>query len=80
MIPLRLLAFCLLGVAMMFATGCAGKTVTAQPQGLNDARAVEDKTPDRLLRCRQRLNRTNRLIHLPGPRRAPVRSMTPGNR
>ena len=45
MIPLRLLAFCLLGVAMMFATGCAGKTVTAQPQGLNDARPVEDKTP-----------------------------------
>ncbi len=78
MIPFRLLAFCLLGVAMMFATGCAGKTVTAQPQGLNDERAVEDKTP-RLLRA-QRLNRTNRLIHLPGPKRAPVRSMTPGNR
>ena len=43
MIPFRLLAFCLLGVAMMLATGCAGKTVTAQPQGLNDARPVEDK-------------------------------------
>ena len=26
MIPFRLLAFCLLGVAMMLATGCAGKT------------------------------------------------------
>jgi len=45
MVPLRLLTFCLLGVAMMFAAGCAGKTVTAQPQGLNDARPVEDKTP-----------------------------------
>jgi phospholipid-binding lipoprotein MlaA len=45
MTPLRLLTFCLLGVAMMFAAGCAGKTVTAQPQGLNDARPVEDKTP-----------------------------------
>ena len=45
MTPLRLLTFCLLGVAMMFAAGCAGKTVTSQPQGLNDARPVEDKTP-----------------------------------
>ena len=45
MTPLRLLTFCLLGVAMMFAPGCAGKTVTAQPQGLNDARPVEDKAP-----------------------------------
>jgi phospholipid-binding lipoprotein MlaA len=46
MTPLRLLTFCLLGVAMMFAAGCAGKTVTAQPQGLNDARPVEGKTPE----------------------------------
>jgi phospholipid-binding lipoprotein MlaA len=45
MVPLRLLALCLLGVAMMFATGCAGKTVTAQPQGLNDTSPVEGKTP-----------------------------------
>ena len=44
-IPFRLLAFSLLGVAMMFATGCAGKTGTAQPQGLNDARPAVDQTP-----------------------------------
>jgi phospholipid-binding lipoprotein MlaA len=45
MIPLRLLAFCLLGVAVMLATGCAGKTGTAQPPGLSDARPVADQTP-----------------------------------
>jgi len=45
MIPVHLLAFCLLGVAMMFATGCAGKTGTAQPPGLNDARPFADQTP-----------------------------------
>jgi len=45
MIPFRLLAFCLLGVAMMLATGCAGKTGTAQPPGLNDARPAADPTP-----------------------------------
>lgn len=44
MIPFRLLAFCLLGVAMMFAAGCAGKTGTAQPQELSDARPVADQT------------------------------------
>ena len=42
-IPFRLLAFSLLGVAMMLATGCAGKTGTAQPQGLNDAGSVADQ-------------------------------------
>ena len=80
MVPLRLLALCLLGVATMFATGCAGKTVTAQPQGLNDASPVEGQTPEPAPRCRQTLNRTNRLILLPGPKRVPVRSMIPGNR
>ena len=45
MIPFRLLAFCLLGVAVMLATGCAGKTGTVQPQGLNDARPAADQTP-----------------------------------
>jgi phospholipid-binding lipoprotein MlaA len=45
MIPFRLLAFSLLGVAMMLATGCAGKTGTVQPQGLTDTRPVADQTP-----------------------------------
>lgn len=45
MIPFRLLAFCLLGVAMMLATGCAGKTGKGQPQGLNDATPAADQTP-----------------------------------
>jgi phospholipid-binding lipoprotein MlaA len=44
-IPFRLLAFCLLGIATMFATGCAGKTGTAKPQGLNDERPVADQPP-----------------------------------
>jgi phospholipid-binding lipoprotein MlaA len=44
-IPFRLLAFCLLGVAVTLATGCAGKTGTAQPPGLSDARPVADQTP-----------------------------------
>ena len=45
MIPFRLLAFCLLGVVVMLATGCAGKTGTAQPPGLSDTRPVADQTP-----------------------------------
>jgi phospholipid-binding lipoprotein MlaA len=44
-IPFRLLAFSLLSVAMMLATGCAGKTGTVQPQGLSDARAAVDQSP-----------------------------------
>lgn len=44
-IPSRLLAFSLLGFVMMLAIGCAGKTGTAQPQGLSDARPVADQTP-----------------------------------
>ena len=43
-IPFRLLAFSLLGVAMMLATGCAGKTGTVQPQGLSSERPAEDQT------------------------------------
>jgi phospholipid-binding lipoprotein MlaA len=45
MIPFRLLAFCLLGFAMMFATGCAGKTGTVQSQGLGDAKPVAKQIP-----------------------------------
>jgi phospholipid-binding lipoprotein MlaA len=45
MIPFRLLAFCLLGVAMMLATGCAGKKGNVQPQGLNEAPTAADQTP-----------------------------------
>lgn len=45
MIPFRLLAFCLLGFAMMLATGCAGKTGTVQPQGVSDVRPAADQAP-----------------------------------
>ncbi len=44
MIHFRLLAFCLLGAAML-ATGCAGKTGTAQLQGANDATPTADQAP-----------------------------------
>ena len=50
MISFRLLAFCLLGFAMMLATGCAGKTGTAQPQGMSDVRPVADQAPAALSR------------------------------
>jgi phospholipid-binding lipoprotein MlaA len=50
MISFRLLAFCLLGFAMMFATGCAGKTGTAQPQGVSDVKPVENQAPAALSR------------------------------
>ncbi|HLA62427.1 MAG TPA: VacJ family lipoprotein, partial [Nitrospiraceae bacterium] len=50
MISFRLLGFCLLGFAMMLATGCAGKTGTAQPQGLSDVRPVADQAPAALSR------------------------------
>jgi len=43
-IPFRLLAFSLLGFAVMFAGGCAGKTGKAQPQALSSERPVEDQT------------------------------------
>ena len=45
MIPFRLLAFFLLGFAMMFATGCAGKTGAVQSQGLSDAKPVAEQIP-----------------------------------
>lgn len=45
MIPFRLLAFCLLGFAVMLATGCAGKKSNVQPQGLNEAPPAADQTP-----------------------------------
>lgn len=44
-IPFRLLAFSLLGAAMMLATGCAEKTGTVQSQGLTDARPAADEAP-----------------------------------
>jgi len=44
-IPFRLLAFCLLGFAVMLATGCAGKKGNVQPQGLNEAPPAADQTP-----------------------------------
>jgi phospholipid-binding lipoprotein MlaA len=50
MISFRLLGFCLLGFAMMIATGCAGKTGTVQPQGVSDARPVADQAPAALSR------------------------------
>ena len=50
MISFRLLGFCLLGFAMMLATGCAGKTGTAQPQGVSDVRPVADQAPAALSR------------------------------
>jgi phospholipid-binding lipoprotein MlaA len=43
MISFRLLGFCLLGFAMMLATGCAGKTGKAQPQGMSDVRPVANQ-------------------------------------
>ena len=45
MVPFRLLAFCLLGIAIIFATGCAGKTGKTQPPELSDARPAEGRTP-----------------------------------
>jgi phospholipid-binding lipoprotein MlaA len=45
MVNFRLLAFCLLVVAAMLATGCAGKTGTAQLQGVNDATPTADQAP-----------------------------------
>src|ERR1043166_1165611 len=45
MIPFRLLTFCLLSFAMMFAIGCAGKAGTVQTQGLSDAKPVAGQTP-----------------------------------
>jgi phospholipid-binding lipoprotein MlaA len=43
--PFRLLAFSLLGFVMMLAIGCAGRSGTAQPQELSDARPVADQVP-----------------------------------
>lgn len=44
-IHVRLLAFCLLSVLIIFAAGCAGKTGKAQPLESSDARPVTDQTP-----------------------------------
>jgi len=44
-IPFRLLAFSLLGFVLMLATGCAGRSGTAQPQELSDARPVAEQNP-----------------------------------
>ena len=53
MIPSRLLAFSLLGFVMMLATGCAGKTGTAQPLGVSDAGPAADQTPAPVLSAPQ---------------------------
>lgn len=45
MMPFRLLAFCLLGVVTMLATGCAGKSGTVKPQGTTDTRAEANQNP-----------------------------------
>ena len=45
MIPFRLLTFSLLGFVVMLVTGCAGKTGTAQPQGVSDGRPVANQVP-----------------------------------
>jgi phospholipid-binding lipoprotein MlaA len=45
MIPFRLLAFCLLGFAIVVATGCAGKSGTVKPQGLTDSMPAADQAP-----------------------------------
>jgi len=50
MISFRLRGFCLLRFAMILATGCAGKTGTAQPQGVSDVRPVADQAPAALSR------------------------------
>jgi phospholipid-binding lipoprotein MlaA len=42
-IPFRLLSLSLLGVAMMLAVGCAGKTGKTQPQALSSEMSVEDQ-------------------------------------
>jgi phospholipid-binding lipoprotein MlaA len=39
----RLLGFSLLGCLLMFATGCAGKSRTAPPQGLSDTKPVVEQ-------------------------------------
>jgi phospholipid-binding lipoprotein MlaA len=44
-IPFRLLAFSLLGFVLMLATGCAGRSGTAQPQELSDAKSVAEQNP-----------------------------------
>ncbi|NOS82286.1 MAG: hypothetical protein HOP32_11970, partial [Nitrospira sp.] len=43
MIPFRLLVFCLLCAATMFATGCAGKSGAVKPQGLTDSMPAADQ-------------------------------------
>lgn len=43
-IPSRLQAFCLLGFVMMFATGCAGRAATVQPQRVSDASPLVEQT------------------------------------
>ena len=43
MILSRLLAFSLLGFVIMLASGCAGKTGTAQPQGLGNTTPVAEQ-------------------------------------
>jgi phospholipid-binding lipoprotein MlaA len=44
-IPFRLLPFCLLGFAIVVATGCAGKSGAVKPQGLTDSMPAADQVP-----------------------------------
>lgn len=53
MIPFRLLMFSLMGVAVVLATGCAGKSGAVQTQGARDARPVLDQAPLLVLTAQQ---------------------------
>ncbi len=49
----RVLTFSLLGVGMLLATGCAGKSGTVQTQGASDARPAVDQSPVLVLTAQQ---------------------------
>ena len=49
----RVLTFSLLGVGMILATGCAGKSSTVQTQGASDARPSVDQSPVLVLTAQQ---------------------------
>lgn len=49
----RVLTFSLLGVGMLLATGCAGKSGTVQTQGASDARPAVDQSPELVLTAQQ---------------------------
>ena len=49
----RVLTFSLLGVGMILATGCAGKSSTVQTQGTSDAKPAVDQSPALVLTAQQ---------------------------